>query len=528
MAAAGLLAALAPASAAQVALPQAPGGAGDTVKDTVQQPLPGPAEGVVRDSPAAPLRDSVRDTVGGATGGGGRSGGGGGGSQGSAPGSAPARARSGASGTGVRSGEASGTAGGSAASGGRRDSAAARRAARRRAAARRARARERRERDRGAAAAADRGGASSERADGGVSGRLRDIVEVVPGWVTAALAGLGLAALAFAARMLAERRRAGRLEGDRKRLARDVGVLQGALLPEVPDRIGALTASVAYRPAEGLAAGGDFYDVFEFPDGRVAVMVGDVSGHGQDALMRTASVRHHLSAYLRAGTDPRGALAAAGELLPMGDEGRFTTVLLAVYDPENGTLTYSSAGHPAPIFTGPGAHEPITCASSPPVGVGIATGVRQTTVSLPPGAAACLFTDGVVEARCGEDRLGRERLAELVADLPDREPAAALLERVDAVADTAGDDLAVCIVRATAGPKRVRPRVEELEVGAAEGDLARAERLLAGCGLPEAQATGARDELVLASPALLRITFAKQPRVEVLPLPDRARALLSA
>jgi hypothetical protein len=140
---------------------------------------------------------------------------------------------------------------------------------------------------------AGRGDASSaqEDSDGPIARTVERIVKVVPGFVWVALGVLALLALALFARSHVDRRRARALRRERERLLRDMGLLERVLLPRVPERMGDLAVSVAYRPAAGPAAGGDFYDVFELSGGRVGLFVGDVSGHGREALESTSSLR---------------------------------------------------------------------------------------------------------------------------------------------------------------------------------------------------------------------------------------------
>lgn len=121
----------------------------------------------------------------------------------------------------------------------------------------------------------------------GLPKAIRDIVGRVPLWVKFVVAVLGALALVLGAAYSLSRTRARRLRRQREALLEDVGLLQTALLPRLPDRVGGLPVSVAYRPAAGLAAGGDFYDAFELDDDRIAFIVGDVSGHGREALSRT-------------------------------------------------------------------------------------------------------------------------------------------------------------------------------------------------------------------------------------------------
>src|SRR5919197_4950792 len=149
---------------------------------------------------------------------------------------------------------------------------------------------------------------------------------------------------------------------------------------------------------------------------------------------------------MEAGLAPRVALQIAGRVVDEQLGGDFATVLLAVHDPASGSLTYASAGHPAPIVVGPSAYEPVLAASSPPLGVGLRTGLRQTTLPLSPGSVACLYTDGLTEARTTDGILGRGRLADLVDELGREADAPQLLDRLAEEARLISDDMAACLL----------------------------------------------------------------------------------
>ena len=393
----GVLAVASPAASAQlseltgpVKLPVDDGAVGgvlpdgpvkDVVDEVVNSELPGPVEQVVDESPVAPVRDEVRRIVsgGGENGGGGNGGGGGGsGSTGSGSGTG---AGSG-TGTGSNGTSGSGTTGsgdtpnrgsrgsdGPRSGGGRSGDSGARagdRAASRRAASEardpgRTRSRSSTGRRRDAEGARDEGGSAAART-------IETIVHAVPTPIWIALGVLFLVALALGARTFVERRRARALARERQQLLHDVDALERALLPAVPEQVGALGTSVAYRSCDGPAAGGDFYDAFELSRGRAAVMIGDVSGHGPEAL------KHGLRPLPAARAPRRGdlsapAIAMVGERAPVQLAGRFTTVVVAVHDPAAGTLTYATAGHPPPIIIGPGAEDLLGTGASPPIGV---------------------------------------------------------------------------------------------------------------------------------------------------------------
>ena len=313
-------------------------------------------------------------------------------------------------------------------------------------------------------------------------------VESVPKslWVlVAALAAFGVMALVGS---LLTATRARRLARQRTILLRDVGLMQSALLPPVSSDLAAVGVTAAYRPAAGPAAGGDFYDAFAMSGGRLGLIIGDLSGHGRDALAQTALVRFTLRAYLEAELEPRAALRIGGEALGDKLQGHLATVLVAVHDPRTGRLTYASAGHPPPELSDSAVPEPLTVSASPPIGAGAPTGLRQTTVEVPRGSLVCMYTDGLIEARASDDeRFGVERLAELVRSLDEHATADSLLADVQGRVAEVVDDMAVCLLRMPDGFAEEAPAVvEEFEL--LDDDPRSGSRFLTACGVPEHEA----------------------------------------
>jgi Stage II sporulation protein E (SpoIIE) len=324
------------------------------------------------------------------------------------------------------------------------------------------------------------------------------IVGVVPTPVRILIGALILLALMLGVRSLFSGVRTRRLVRQRGQLLEDVGLLQAALLPEPPARLGPVATSVAYRPADGPGAGGDFYDVFALEDGEIAVIVGDVSGHGREALPHTALLRFTVRAYLEAGLSPRKALQTAGNVLDRQLAGSFATVLAATYNPRERKLTYASAGHPPPVMLGEHrdraeapaegeraarALESVTSCSAPPIGAGMPTGTRQTVVSIAGPTRLCFHTDGVTEARIDEQLFGAERLAAALADLHHDADASALLDRVSELSDARPDDMAACLLRVHDGQGSPAIALEQLELSRELLAGGRVERFLLDCGV---------------------------------------------
>jgi hypothetical protein len=312
---------------------------------------------------------------------------------------------------------------------------------------------------------------------------IERIVGIVPlaVWITVGVLAAFSLLLAGGSWLTAARAR--RIERQRRRLSEDVGALQAALLPSVPRRMGEVRSSVAYRPADGPAAGGDFYDVFARRDGRLVVVMGDVSGHGRAALRQTALIRYTLRAYVDAGMTPRAALRTAEATLDAPLEGALATAAVALYGPRERVLTYACAGHAPPLVIGTSSLEPVLECSSPPLGLGSPTGLRETTVAIPGSACVCFFTDGVVEARIDGELFGVRRLISTLQELGSTANAEALLERVVACSDARADDMSACLLSVPGS--RLAPVISAEELELDDADLAgpRAEAFLAAYGV---------------------------------------------
>jgi serine phosphatase RsbU (regulator of sigma subunit) len=362
-------------------------------------------------------------------------------------------------------------------------------------------------------------GAASASSQTPIVTTITKIVNVIPAFLWALIGGLLALALALGVRSRLSALRARRLEQQRAELLEDVGLLQAALLPVAPTRLGPVATSAAYRPADGPGAGGDFYDLFALDDGRLAVVLGDVSGHGRQALPHTALVRFTLRAYLEAGLSPRNAVQTAGTVLERQLGESFATVVAATYHPRERTLTYACAGHPPPIVIGSRAIEPITVCSAPPIGAGARTGTRQTVVSAPGRARVCFHTDGVTEARVGAELFGAQRLMRALAELDPEAGAAELLERVAAQTDSRPDDMAACLLSLAGGEAAPSVLLEELEVDREQASGDRIAPFLLACGTPAAEIAelvrATRVEAERSGSALLelRVTSGAAPEV---------------
>jgi PAS domain S-box-containing protein len=187
--------------------------------------------------------------------------------------------------------------------------------------------------------------------------------------------------------------------------------LQRSLLPERLPVIEGLTMSARYLPAgHGAAIGGDWYDAVELKDGRVAVVVGDVVGHGLRAAAAMGQLRTAFRAYALVESSPSEVMARLNKLTIGAGEDTIATVLVLMLDRETGELTFSSAGHPPALVIDREGTRFLEGGRSMPVGAAEGAIFRQETAILEGGATLVLYTDGLVERR---DISLDERLAQL-------------------------------------------------------------------------------------------------------------------
>ena len=179
-------------------------------------------------------------------------------------------------------------------------------------------------------------------------------------------------------------------------------VFQRAALPSALPTVDGIAFDAFYEPSsQDLLVGGDWYDAFALPDGRVAVTIGDVLGHGLDAAVWMSRLRNGLRAALFGDPDPARALEIVDRMLRSeGEEEFFTTALVALVDPIRQTLCCASAGHPGPlVWMGTGEVTDPFRERGLPLGLRHIQPAAQTaqTLNVRAGAFAAFFTDGLLE-----------------------------------------------------------------------------------------------------------------------------------
>jgi serine phosphatase RsbU (regulator of sigma subunit) len=213
-------------------------------------------------------------------------------------------------------------------------------------------------------------------------------------------------------------------------------------LPVLPS----LGFSATYVPASTGAIGGDWYDAFELPDGRILFSIGDVAGHGVEAAVAMGRARQAILAIALGATDP-GEVFERANLTMMLQDTQFATAICGYVDPATLRVTYATAGHPPAIMVGADRIARHLDLGGLPLGVAHDAEYRSFAVQAEHGDLLVLYTDGLLEY--DRDLLaGERRILEAVSAIASRRidnPAAAIRDAIFARYEPS-DDVAIMTI----------------------------------------------------------------------------------
>jgi serine phosphatase RsbU (regulator of sigma subunit)/anti-sigma regulatory factor (Ser/Thr protein kinase) len=252
-----------------------------------------------------------------------------------------------------------------------------------------------------------------------------------------------------------------RLAADRAALAIDASrlqeqrglaeALQRSLVPAILPSIPGIALGGRYLPAASAARlGGDWFDVFRLPDGRLGAVIGDVVGRGVGAAALMAQVRTALRAYALEGHAPATVAERLNDLMIQLEPDRTATLIYLSMDHETDEVAGVSAGHLPPLLIrSDGTCDFHLFASGPPLGATRTARYREVTFDLPTDSTLVLYTDGLIERRGESIEVGMERLRDAV-HLEDPMPRPLSDRLLDRLADPVGqedDDIAILAIR---------------------------------------------------------------------------------
>lgn len=228
--------------------------------------------------------------------------------------------------------------------------------------------------------------------------------------------------------------------------------LQRSLLPTSLSAPPSVEVAHRYLPgSELIEVGGDWYESIALPGARVALIVGDVAGHGVRAAVTMGQLRTALRTLVNLELPPAPALQQLDELMhALGQrEPHFATCAYAVYDAVSGVCEVASAGHPPPVLVRPdGTGELLDVAPAPPLGIG-GDPIESRKFAIDDDSLFVLYTDGLVESRTRDIDVGLERMRQVFG----RNPTSRSLEdhckaALDGVySEEQRDDIALIIAR---------------------------------------------------------------------------------
>lgn len=237
--------------------------------------------------------------------------------------------------------------------------------------------------------------------------------------------------------------------------------IQLAWLPQKRARCGALDIATVNHPASRIS--GDFYNWFELPDGRTAVVIGDVTGHGMAAAFLMATTQLLVRNTLPQVIDPGRCMEEINRQLCMqAFNGQFVTLQILVLDPSNDRIEIATGGHPPPLVGDADGFRRVELAPNLVLGVEADSTYGTESFDLAPNSTLLLYTDGVLDAESPTtDRYGLDRLRQALSTTAD--DAQTLIDSVLADINTFtggrpfGDDLTLVAVQVLSRPLPERP-----------------------------------------------------------------------
>lgn len=222
------------------------------------------------------------------------------------------------------------------------------------------------------------------------------------------------------------------------------------LAPEELPLISGFEVGTVYEAGTGMMAG-DFYDVFRVGADRVVALIGDVTGHGIEPSITAFQAKYLLRVFLRQYRDPAQALEELNAQLSALDRGEeMISMCVVVFDTGAGTLRYASAGHPPTWLWHEKDVRPLR-STGPLLMLDPRATYHSREIDLDSGDLVLLYTDGLSEARAGDQLFGEDRIASTLRRDPGADPSTIVTALLDGARDFARepitDDIAILAVR---------------------------------------------------------------------------------
>jgi serine phosphatase RsbU (regulator of sigma subunit) len=224
------------------------------------------------------------------------------------------------------------------------------------------------------------------------------------------------------------------------------------LAPDDLPEVAGFELGRVYQAGSGLMAG-DFYDVVRVSRNRIAAVIGDVSGHGIDPAITAFQAKYLLRVFLRQYRDPAQALEELNtQMSAMGRNEEFISLCVVLFDTDAGTLRFASAGHPAAWLWHEREVRPLR-ATGPLLMLDPKATYISREIPLDMNDLCLLYTDGLAEARSGDQLFGEDRIAALLRRDPGVSPDVLCKSLIEAARDFSSgpisDDVAILAIRRT-------------------------------------------------------------------------------